>query len=64
MVNQEKLLLILDILAEHLGRPLKHEDIMVVSMKSSGRFKENDIKQGIVKSIMEIKAKPEYVISD
>jgi hypothetical protein len=37
---------------------------MVVSMKSSDRFKENDIKQEIVKFIKEIKAKSEYVISD
>lgn len=64
MVNREKLLLILGIPAEHLGRPLKHEDVTVVSMKSGGSFKGDDIKQEIEKSIKEIKAKPEYVISD
>lgn len=64
MVNREKHLLILGIPAEHLGRPLKHEDVTVVSMKSDGNFKGDDIKQEIEKSIKEIKSKPEYVISD
>ena len=64
MVNREKLLLILGVPAEHPGRPLKHEDVTVVSMKSGGSFKGDDIKQEIEKSIKEIKAKPEYVISD
>ena len=64
MVNREKLLLILGIPAEHPGRPLKHEDVTVVGMKSGGCFKGNDIKQEIEKSIKGIKAKPEYVISD
>ena len=64
MVNREKLLLILGVPAEHPGRPLKHEDVTVVSMKSGGSFKSDDIKQEIEKSIKEIKAKPEYVISD
>ena len=64
MVNREKLLLILGIPAEHLGRPLKHEDVTVVSMKSGGSFKGDDIKLEIEKSIKEIKSKPEYVISD
>ena len=64
MVNREKLLLILGVPAEHPGRPLKHDDVTVVSMKSGGSFKGDDIKQEIEKSIKEIKAKPEYVISD
>lgn len=64
MVNWEKLRLILGIPTEHPGRPLKHEDVTVVSMKSGGYFKGNDIKQEIEKSIKKIKAKPEYVISD
>lgn len=64
MVNREKLLLILGIPAGHLGRPLKHEDITIVSMKSSSGFKGDDIKLEIENSIEEIGAKPEYIISD
>lgn len=64
MVNREKLLLILGVPAEHPGHPLKHEDVTVVSMKSGGSFKGDDIKQEIEKSIQENGAKPEYVISD
>lgn len=64
MVNREKLLLILGVPADHPGRPIKHEDVTVIGMKSSGGFKGNDIKQEIEKSIEEIGAKPEYIISD
>lgn len=64
MVNREKLLLILGVPAEHPGHPLKHEDVTVVSMKSGGSFKGDDIKLEIEKSIKENGAKPEYVISD
>ena len=64
MVNREKLLLILGIPANHLGRPIKHEDVTVIGMKSSGGFKGDDIKQEIEKSIEGIGAKPEYIISD
>lgn len=64
MVNREKLLLILGIPADHLGRSIKHEDVTVVGMKSSGGFKGDDIKQEIEKSIEEIGSKPEYIISD
>lgn len=64
MVNREKLLLILGVSAEHPGHPLKHEDVTVVSMKSCGCFKGDDIKQEIEKSIEKNGAKPEYVISD
>lgn len=64
MVNREKLFLILGFPAEHHGPPLKHEDITIVSMKSSGYFKGDDIKQEIEISIKENGVKPEYVISD
>ena len=64
MVNREKLLLILGVSADHLGRPIKHEDVTIIDMKSSGVFKGDDIKQEIEKSIEEIGAKPEYIISD
>lgn len=64
MVNREKLLLILGVPADHLGRPIQHEDVTVVSMKSSSVFKGKDIKQEIEKSIEGIGAKPEYIISD
>ena len=64
MVNREKLLLILGIPAEHPGHPLKHDNVTVVSMKSGGSFKGDDIKQEIEKSIKDNGAKPEYVISD
>ena len=64
MVNREKLLLILGVPAEHPGHPLKHEDVTVVSMRSSGYFKGDDIKQEIEISIKENGVKPEYVISD
>lgn len=64
MVNREKLLLILGVPAEHLGRPIKHEDVTVIGMKSSSGFKGNDIKQEIEKSIEKNGAKPDYIISD
>ena len=64
MVNREKLLLILGIPANYLGRPIKHEDVTVIGMKSSGGFKGDDIKQEIEKSIEGIGTKPEYIISD
>ena len=64
MVNREKLLLILGVPAEHPGHPIKHEDVTVVSMRSSGYFKGDDIKQEIEISIKENGIKPEYVISD
>ncbi len=63
MVNREKLLLILGVPAEHPGHPLKHENVTVVSMKSGGSFKGDDIKQEVEKSIQENGAKPEYEIS-
>lgn len=63
MVNREKLFLILGVPAEHPGHPLKHEDVTVVSMKSSGYFKGDDIKQEIEISIKENGVKPKYVIS-
>lgn len=64
MVNQEKLLLILGISAEHPGRPIKHEDVTVISMKASRSFKGDDIRQEIADSIKEIGRSPEYIISD
>lgn len=64
MVNREKPLLILGVPDEHPGHPLKHEDVTVVSMKSSGYFKGDDIKQEIEISIKENGVKPEYVISN
>lgn len=64
MVNQEKLLLILGISAEHPGRPIKHEDVTVIRMKASRSFKGDDIKQEIEDSIKEIGRSPEYIISD
>lgn len=63
-VNREKLLLLLGIPAGHPGRPIKHEDVTVVSMKSGSSFKGDDIKQEIEKTIKEIGARPEYVVSD
>ena len=64
MVNREKLLLIQGVPAEHPGRPIKHEDVTVIGMKSSGGFKGDDIKQEIEESIEKIGAKPDYIISD
>lgn len=64
MVNREKLLLLLSIPADHPGHPIRHEDVTVVSMKSSSSFKGDDIKQEIEKSIQEIGFKPEYIVSD
>ena len=64
MVNREKLLLILGVPAEHPGHPLKHENVTVVSMRASGSFKGEDIKQEIEKSIEKIGTEPEYIISD
>lgn len=54
MVNREKLLLILGIPANHLGRPIKHEDVTVIGMKSSGGFKGDDIKQEIENPLKEL----------
>lgn len=64
MINREKLLLLLSIPADCQGRPIKHEDVTVVSMKSSGCFKGDDIKLEIENSIKEIGCKPTYIISD
>lgn len=64
MVNREKLLLLLSVPAGHPGRPIKHEDVTVVSMKSGSSFKGDDIKQEIEKSIEEIGSTPEYIVSD
>jgi hypothetical protein len=64
MVNQEKLLLLLGIPADHLGRPIRHEDVTVISMKAGGNFNGDDIKQEIENSIKEIGYSPKYIISD
>ena len=64
MVNREKFLLALGVSAEHPGHPLKHEDVTVVSMRSGGCFKGDDIKREIEKSIEKNGAELEYVISD
>lgn len=64
MVNQEKLLLLLGIPADHLGRPIKHEDVTVIGMKVSPGFNGDAIKQEIENSIKEIGHSPEYIISD
>jgi hypothetical protein len=64
MVNQEKLLLLLGIPADHPGRPIRHEDVTVISMKAGHSFNGDDIKQEIENSIKEIGHSPEYIISD
>lgn len=64
MVNKEKLLLLLGVPADHLGRPLRHEDVTVIGMKAGSGFNGEDIKQEIENSIKEIGHSPEYIISD
>lgn len=64
MVNREKLLLLLSIPADHLERPLRHEDVTVVGMKTASGFKGEDVRQEIEKCVKSIGTKPEYVISD
>lgn len=64
MVNQEKLLLLLGVPADHLGRPLRHEDVTVIGMKAGSGFNGDDIKQEIENSIKEIGASPKYIISN
>jgi hypothetical protein len=44
MINREKLLLLLGIPADHQGRPVNHEDVIVVSIKVGSGFTGDDIK--------------------
>lgn len=64
MINSEKLLLILGIPARHQGRPVKHEDVTVISMEVAGSFTGDEINRKISDSANEIGQKPAYVISD
>ena len=64
MINREKLLLLLSIPAGHPGRPIKHGDVTVVSMKSGSSFKGDDIKREIEKAVEGTGYSPEYIISD
>lgn len=47
MVNKEKLLLMLGIPAEHLGRPVNHGDVTILHMEAGAQFVGDDICKSI-----------------
>ena len=64
MVNREKLLVVLGVPAQHQGRPIRHEDVVVLDMKVGESFKREDVKSRLEESDKKAGEKAEYAISD
>ena len=45
MINKEKLLVVLGVPAEHTGKPLNHDDVIVLGMHVGECFKRDDVKE-------------------
>lgn len=59
-INKEKLLMILGFAPDHKGKPLGHEDVVVLGMKVGESFKRGDIKNELESLGVEI----DYGVSD
>ena len=64
MVNKEKLLLMLGIPAEHLGRPVNHGDVIILHMEAGAQFAGDDICKSIQNVSTNVGNNPEYIVSD
>lgn len=63
-IGSQKLLLILGIPSQHLGRTLKHEDVIVLGLFVSGSWKTEDVRSKLVAIADEVGHDPDYVLSD
>lgn len=63
-IGSQKLLLILGIPAQHLGRALRHEDVKVLGLFVSSSWKAEDAKKKLLTIAKEIGHSPEYTLSD
>lgn len=63
-VNREKLLVVLGIPAEHQGRPTRHEDVVVLSIKAGESFRREDVREELEAADGKAGRKADYAISD
>lgn len=63
-IGSQKLLLVLGIPAQHPGRALKHEDVIVLGLFVSGYWKAEDVSSKLVAIAEEVGHNPEYILSD
>ena len=63
-VFHQKLLVLLEIPAEHLGRPLQHKDVVVRAMEVSDKHTGEDVKNLIEKTESAYDTTFEYVVND
>lgn len=64
MVGSNKLLLTLGVPADHMGRPLKHEDVSVLDMCVDKSFNGERVRERLDASAQTVGHDPKYVISD
>lgn len=64
MVGSNKLLLTLGVPADHMGRPLKHEDVSVLDMCVDRSFNGELVRERLDAATQTIGYDPKYVISD
>lgn len=64
MVGSNKLLLTLGVSADHMGRPLKHEDVSVLDMSVNKSFNGELVKERLHAASQTVGHAPKYVISD
>ena len=60
----QKLLLTLGVPSEHLGRPLRHEDVTVLDMSVSKGFNGEDVQDRIEAAEKSAGSTSDYIISD
>ena len=63
-IGSQKLLLILAIPSEHLGRPLKHSDAIVCGMYVAETWNSETVAEKLSEVIQDITYEPTYVVSD
>ena len=64
MIGSCKMLLLLAIPAEHLGRPINHGDVLVAGIKVAKVFNSEGVKECLAKVVERIGYTPKYVICD
>lgn len=63
-VNKEKLLVVLGIPSDHQGRPVRHEDVVVLGMAAGDSFRRTDVERELRSADAKAGQKAEYAVSD
>lgn len=63
-IGSQKLLLVLGVPAEHLGRPLQHSDVRVLGIEVASSWPACDVELVLRNIIDTVGHEPEYVLSD